>query len=104
MDWVVLLASGVLEAVWASALAASAGLRKLVPTLVFVVAGVASLAGLGFAMRTLPPGTSYAVWTAVGATLTVLYAMATGKERATVTKLILLTGIIACVVGLKAVA
>lgn len=104
MDWFILLGSGVLEAVWASALAASDGLRRPRPTALFVVASVVSLAGLGLAMRTLPPGTSYAVWTAVGATGTVMYAIATGRESATTARVLLLVGLVACVVGLKVVA
>ncbi|GAA3876436.1 DMT family transporter [Tessaracoccus defluvii] len=104
MDWVILLASGVLEAVWATALGRSDGLRRRVPTLVFVVASIASLLGLGFALNTLPTGTAYAVWTATGASLTVLWAMITGAERAGLVKVLLLLGIVTCVVGLKALA
>lgn len=101
MDWVILLVSGVLEAVWASALGASDGLRRRGPTILFVVASAASLGGLGLAMRTLPPGTAYAVWTGVGATLTAAWAFARGTEAVTVAKVLLLLGIVACVVGLK---
>ena len=104
MDWVILLASGVLEAVWATALGRSDGLRRRVPTLAFVVASIASLLGLGFALNTLPTGTAYAVWTATGASLTVLWAMITGAERAGLVKVLLLLGIVTCVVGLKALA
>ena len=104
MDWVILLASGVLETVWATALGRSDGLRRRVPTLVFVVASIASLLGLGFALNTLPTGTAYAVWTATGASLTVLWAMITGAERAGLVKVLLLLGIVTCVVGLKALA
>ena len=104
MDWVILLASGVLEAVWATALGRSDGLRRRVPTLIFVVASIASLLGLGFALNTLPTGTAYAVWTATGASLTVLWAMITGSERAGLVKVLLLLGIVTCVVGLKALA
>jgi quaternary ammonium compound-resistance protein SugE len=104
MDWVILIASGVLEAVWASALGASNGLRRPLPTAIFVVASVASLYGLGIAMNTLPTGTSYAVWTATGATLTVGWAMLRGTEPATLARILLLVGIVACVVGLKGVA
>lgn len=103
MDWVILIASGVLEAVWASALGASNGLRRPLPTAIFVVASVASLYGLGIAMNTLPTGTSYAVWTATGATLTVGWAMLRGTEPATLARILLLVGIVACVVGLKGV-
>lgn len=104
MDWVILIASGVLEAVWATALGRSDGLRRPVPTTVFVLASVASLVGLGIALNTLPTGTAYAVWTATGASLTVLWAMVTGVERASLLKVVLLVGIVACVVGLKVLA
>ena len=103
MDWVILLASGVLEAVWATALGASNGLKKWKPTTVFVVASVLSLYGLAVAMVTIPVGTAYAVWTATGATLTVVWAMVRGVEPATLRRVLLLMGIVACVVGLKVV-
>lgn len=99
-----LVASGVLEAVWASALAASQGFKRPLPTVIFVVASMASLIGLGWAMRTLPPGTSYAVWTAIGATLTAAWAMVTGQERVTTARVLLLVGIVTCVAGLRVVA
>lgn len=103
MAWVVLILSGVLEAVWATALGRSDGFTRLWPTVVFGVTVVASMAGLAYAMRTLPVGTSYAVWVGIGAALTVGYAMLTGTESATFVKLLLITGIVACVVGLKVV-
>lgn len=103
MAWVVLVLSGVLEAVWATALGRSDGFTRLWPTVVFGVAVVASMAGLAYAMRTLPVGTAYAVWVGIGAALTVGYAMLTGAESATFVKLLLITGIVACVVGLKVV-
>lgn len=101
MAWVVLLVSAVMEAVWATALGASDGLTRPVPTVVFVVFSVVSLVGLGRAMRVIPTGTAYAVWTGVGALLTVLWAAATGSEPLTPTRAVLLVGIIGCVVGLK---
>ncbi|MHA6523639.1 DMT family transporter [Tessaracoccus sp. G1721] len=104
MDWVILLASGVLEAVWATALGRSDGLRRPAPTVVFVVAAILSLAGLGFALNTLPTGTAYAVWTATGASLTVAWAMITRVEPVSLAKVLLLVGIVTCVVGLKVVA
>ena len=104
MDWVILMAAGVLEAVWATALGRSNGFRKPAPTIVFVVASILSLAGLGIALNTLPTGSAYAVWTATGASLTVAWAMITGAEKASVVKVLLLTGIVACVVGLKVLA
>lgn len=101
MYWLVLIISGVLEAVWATALGRSDGLSKVGPTVTFGVALVASMAGLAYAMRGLPVGTSYAVWVGVGATLTVAYAMATGAETASLVKVLLLAGIVGCVAGLK---
>ena len=101
MPWFVLLLSGVLEAVWALALGRSEGFTRPVPTAVFGVALVASMAGLAVAMRALPVGTSYAVWVGVGATLTVAWSMATGAEPASLAKVLLLAGIVGCVAGLK---
>ncbi|WP_447644858.1 DMT family transporter [Nocardioides zeae] len=103
MSWFVLVLSGVLEAVWATALGRSEGFSKLVPTAVFGVAIVASMAGLAFAMRELPVGTAYAVWVGIGAVLTVAWAMATGGEPVSVAKVLFLVMIVGGVVGLKLV-
>ena len=104
MSWLILVLSGVLEAVWAVALGRSEGFTRLVPTLTFGGALVLSMAGLAFAMRTLPTGTAYAVWVGIGASLTVAYAMATGSEGVSLVKILLLLGIVVCVVGLKLIA
>ena len=80
MAWLILVASGVLEAVWATALSRSAGFTQPIPSVIFGVALIFSMAGLAIAMRSLPPGTSYAVWVGIGAALTILYAMLTGQE------------------------
>ena len=101
MSWLVLVLSGVLEAVWAVALHRSEGFSRLTPSLVFVVALVFSMGGLAYAMRELPIGTSYAVWVGIGATLTVVYGMVTGGEPATPLRILLLAGIVGCVAGLK---
>lgn len=101
MGWVILLVSAVLEAVWATALGLSEGLSRPVPTVVFLVFCVLSLVGLAQSMRTIPIGTAYAVWTGLGAVLTVLYAVATGTEPLTPLKALFLAGIIGCAVGLK---
>lgn len=101
MAWFVLIVSGVLEAVWAVALGRSEGLSRLVPSLVFVAGLVLSMGGLAYAMRTLPIGTSYAVWVGIGAALTVGAGMVTGTESVSVVKLLLLAGLVGCVVGLK---
>ncbi|WP_394248723.1 DMT family transporter [Arthrobacter pityocampae] len=101
MAWLVLIISGVLEAVWATALGKSDGFTRLAPTVVFGVAIAASMAGLAYAMRTLPVGTAYAVWVGIGASLTVVYAMATGTEPASLLKIVFLLMIVGGVVGLK---
>ncbi len=103
MYWPVLIASAVLEAVWATALGYSEGLTLLVPSIVFFVALAGSMAGLAYAMRGIPIGTAYAIWTGLGAALTVTYAIVWGGESASVLKVLFLAGIIACVVGLKLV-
>lgn len=104
MSWIILLASGVLEAVWATALGASKGFTRLAPTIVFLVALVLSMGGLAYAMREIPTGTAYAVWVGVGAGLTIVWAMITGAETASLVKLLLVLGIVACVVALKLVS
>jgi len=101
--WLILVVSGALEAVWATALGKSDGFTRLGPTLLFVVSVIASMAGLAVAMRDLPVGTSYAVWVGIGASLTVTFAMITGTEPASVAKVLLISGIVACVIGLKVV-
>lgn len=101
MPWLVLIVSGVLEAVWAVALGRSEGFSRAAPTAVFVTALVASMAGLAYAMRTLPTGTAYAVWVAIGASLAVTFGMITGDESASAIKILLLVGLVGCVIGLK---
>ena len=104
MAWLVLVASGVLEAVWATAMDRSDGFSRLLPSLIFAVSLLFSMAGLAFAMRSLPTGTSYAVWVGIGAVLTVGYAMVTGDETASPVKVLLIAGVVGCIAGLKVVS
>ncbi len=104
MSWIILVLSGVLEAVWATALGRSEGFSRLAPTIVFFVGLVFSMIGLGYAMRAIPVGTAYAVWAGIGATLTVVYAMVSGAEPFTLLKAFFLVLIVGGVVGLKAVS
>ncbi|QEN16844.1 DMT family transporter [Mycolicibacterium sp. ELW1] len=104
MAWVILVLSGILEAVWAVALGESRGLRRRVPTVVFVVALIASMIGLALAMRTVPTGTAYAVWVGIGASLTVLCAMVRRQEPATAGRLVMLALLVGSVIGLKVVS
>lgn len=99
--WFILLASAVLEAVWATALGQSDGLTRPVPTAVFAVTAALSLQGLGMAVKTIPLGTAYAVWVGIGAALTVGWAMATGVEPFSLLRVLFITGIVGCAAGLK---
>lgn len=103
MSWIILILSGVLEAVWATALGKSEGFTKLGPSLVFGAALVLSMGGLALAMRDIPIGTAYAVWVGIGAALTVTYAMVFGGEPTSLIKILLIVGLVGCVVGLKLV-
>jgi quaternary ammonium compound-resistance protein SugE len=99
--WFVLIVSAVLEAVWATALGKTEGFTAPVATAVFIIGLLGSLGGLGWAAKHISIGSAYAVWTGLGAALTVGYAMLTGDEAASLGKAVFLTGIIAAVVGLK---
>ncbi len=103
MSWIVLVVSGLFEAVWATALGRSEGFTRLTPSIVFAGALVISMGGLAWAMRDLPTGTSYAIWVGIGAVGTVGYAMLTGTEAVTAARLMLIAGLIGCIVGLKVV-
>ena len=101
MAWVVLILSGAMEAVWATALGKAAGFTRPYPSVVFVAGLALSMIGLAYAMRSLPTGTAYAVWVGIGAVLTVTYAMVTGEEAISALKVVFLAVIVAGVVGLK---
>jgi quaternary ammonium compound-resistance protein SugE len=103
VSWVILVLSGILEAVWATALGKSEGFTKLWPTVVFGVTLVASIGGLAWAMRDISTGTAYAVWVGIGAALTVAYAMITGAEPFSIVRMLLILGLVGCVIGLKLV-
>ncbi|MGA9493899.1 MAG: multidrug efflux SMR transporter [Mycobacterium sp.] len=101
MAWIVLIVSALFEAVWATALSESGHFTRLVPSVVFLVALIVSMAGLGWAAKSIAIGTAYALWTGIGAALTVGYAMFSGVEPISVGKLACLAGIIGSVIGLK---
>lgn len=104
MAWAVLVLSGVLEAVWATALGASENFTRRKPTVVFAIAMVISMIGLAYAMTALPVGTAYAVWVGIGAVLTVVLAVVRRQEKLSWARGALLVVLIGCVVGLKAVS
>ena len=104
MAWLVLVISGLFEAVWAIALGKSEGFSKLWPSIIFFAALPVSMAGLAWAMREISTGTAYAVWVGIGASLAVLYGIFTGDESFSWIKMLLILGLIGCIVGLKLVS
>lgn len=104
MAWIVLIISGLFEAVWAIALDKSAGFTKLWPSLAFCVALAISMGGLAWAMRSLPLGTSYAVWVGVGASATLIYSFVAGLEPVSVVKILFLLMIVGGIIGLKVIS
>ncbi len=101
MAWVVLIVSGLLEAGWALNLKASEGFTRLWPSVWFLVMLALSMLGLGYALRTLPVGVAYAVWTGIGAVLTAVLGMALFGESASLGKIVSIVLVVAGIVGLN---
>lgn len=104
MDWLVLVFSGIMESVWAIALDKSNGFSDIMPTIVFAAGLALSMIGLGYAVKTLPIGVAYAVWTGIGVVATATYSMATGAEAVSALKIALLIGLVGCIAGLRIVS
>ena len=103
MAWIILVVAGIFEIAWAIGLKYTEGFSRLWPTVGTVVAMVASVVLLGFAMRSLPVGTAYAVWTGIGAVGTAALGIVLFGEAATAGRLASLALIVAGIVGLKLV-
>jgi len=101
MAWIVLFLSGLLETVWAIALARSEGFTRPAWVLLFVVAAVVSFGGLSYALRDLPVGTAYAVWTGLGAAGTALVGMVLLGEPAQLVRILCVLLIVVAVTGLQ---
>jgi len=101
MSWLILVIAGLFEIVWAIGLKYTDGFTKLWPTVGTVTAMVISIVLLGFAMKTLPVGTAYAVWTGIGAVGTVTLGMILLGEPATVARIICILLIVSGIIGLK---
>ena len=100
MAWFVLIVSGLLEAGWALSLKATDGFSRLWPTVLFAVLLAASMGGLAYALRSLPVGLAYAVWTGIGASVTAVVGMVWLSEAVSVGKIVSLVLIVAGIVGL----
>ncbi len=104
MAWFVLFLAGLLEIGWAVGLKYTDGFTRPLPTLLTVASMVASLGFLGLALKTLPLGTAYAVWTGVGTIGTAILGIVLLGEAATVPRLACISLIVAGIVGLKLVS
>ncbi|MEK1928620.1 MAG: quaternary ammonium compound efflux SMR transporter SugE [Pararhizobium sp.] len=104
MAWIILFLAGLLEIGWAIGLKYTDGFTRLVPTVLTATSMVASVVLLGIAVRTLPLGTAYAVWTGVGTVGTVILGIVLFAEPATAIRLGCISLIIAGIAGLKLTA
>jgi quaternary ammonium compound-resistance protein SugE len=101
MPWVLLLLAGVFEIGWAVGLKYTHGFTKLWPSVATVAAMVLSMGLLGLALRHLPLGTAYAIWTGIGTVGTAIFGIVVLKEPATAMRLACLVMIVSGIVGLK---
>lgn len=101
MSWIILFIAGLLEIGWAIGLKYTHGFTKPLPTTLTILSMVASVALLGLAMKTLPVGTAYAVWTGIGTVGTVLLGLWLFNEPATIARLACLAMIVSGIAGLK---
>lgn len=101
MAWIYLLLAGLLEIGWAIGLKYTEGFTKLVPTVLTVASMVVSIVLLGLAVKTLPIGTGYAIWTGIGAVGTAILGIALLGEPATAARIASIALIVAGIIGLK---
>ncbi|ABE39568.1 quaternary ammonium compound efflux SMR transporter SugE [Rhodopseudomonas pseudopalustris] len=103
MAWLYLFFAGLLEIGWAIGLKYTEGFTRLMPSLLTIAAMAASMVLLGLALKTLPIGTAYAIWTGIGAVGTALLGIALFGDPATVARLACIGLIVAGIIGLKVV-
>jgi len=104
MAWVYLFIAGLFEVLWAVGLRYTEGFTRLWPTLGTLAAMAVSLGLLGLALRSLPLGTAYAIWTGVGTIGTVIFGILVFQESADTLRLACIGLILAGIVGLKLVS
>jgi quaternary ammonium compound-resistance protein SugE len=103
MAWFMLFVAGLMEIGWAIGLKYTEGFTRLMPSVLTLAAMAASMALLGLALKTLPIGTAYAVWTGIGAVGTALLGIWLLGEPATVMRLVCIGLIVSGIAGLKLV-
>ncbi|QLY63631.1 quaternary ammonium compound efflux SMR transporter SugE [Enterobacter asburiae] len=101
MSWIILFIAGLLEVVWAIGLKYTHGFTRLTPSVITVTAMIVSIVLLSWAMRSLPVGTAYAVWTGIGAVGAAITGILLLGESASLARIASLTLIVAGIVGLK---
>ncbi|EHN2723321.1 TPA_asm: quaternary ammonium compound efflux SMR transporter SugE [Salmonella enterica subsp. enterica serovar Typhimurium] len=101
MSWIILLIAGLLEVVWAVSLKYTHGFSRLTPSIITITAMVISMALLSWAMKTLPVGTAYAIWTGIGAVGAAITGILLLGESASPARLLSLGLIVAGIIGLK---
>ncbi|HEJ7918887.1 quaternary ammonium compound efflux SMR transporter SugE [Serratia marcescens] len=101
MAWIILLIAGLLEVVWAIGLKYTHGFTRLTPSIITIAAMVVSMLLLSNAMKTLPAGTAYAVWTGIGAVGAAIMGMVLLGESTNIARIISLCLIVVGILGLK---
>jgi quaternary ammonium compound-resistance protein SugE len=101
MAWTYLFFAGLFEVAWAIGLKYTAGFSRIVPSLLIIAAMAISLALLGLALKSLPVGTAYAIWTGIGAVGTAALGIYLFSEPATTMRLVCIGMIVAGIVGLR---
>ncbi|MEG6283191.1 quaternary ammonium compound efflux SMR transporter SugE [Enterobacter asburiae] len=101
MSWIILFIAGLLEVVWAIGLKYTHGFTRLTPSVITVTAMIVSIVLLSWAMRSLPVGTAYAVWTGIGAVGAAITGILLLGESASLERIASLALIVAGIVGLK---
>lgn len=101
MSWLILFIAGLLEVVWAIGLKYTHGFTRLIPSVITVTAMIVSVVMLSWAMKSLPTGTAYAVWTGIGAVGAAITGIVLFGESASPARLLSLALIVAGIIGLK---
>lgn len=101
MAWIILVLAGLLEIGWAIGLKYSAGFTRLVPSALTAVSMLGSVVMLGLALRTLPLGTAYAIWTGIGTVGTAIFGIMVLGEPASAARIACIALIVSGILGLK---
>ena len=101
MAWLLLVVAGILEIAFALGMKTSEGFTRLVPSMVTVASGLSSVVLLSLALRSLPVGTGYAVWTGIGAAGTAIVGIAALGDSAAPMRILCIGLILAGVIGLR---